>query len=139
MLTVLSAPTAESTAVLWQPIPVAAQPAEETAVCLAVSTVAWIARPPVWQDAQAVVVSLADQLPAIVEVDAVLLWQFRHTLAFVVLAEVDERVLGVQAAVAAPRRGRRHTRSTAKVAIAWTVLLGACLAASAAWAWVVPV
>ena len=93
-------------------MPVAAQPADEAAVCLTVSTVAWIARPPVWQDAQALVVSLSAQLPVIVEVDAALLWQFRHALAFVVLAEVASECSASRPPRPLQRRGRRHTQWT---------------------------
>ena len=138
MLAVLSAPTAESTAVLWQPTPVAAQPAEEAAVCLAVSTVAWIARPPVWQDAQAVVGVLGRPVAGdrggrrcvVVAVQA-------HVGGVGGLGRGRERVLGVQAARLTTWQASHAV--AAKVADAWAVLVGACLAASAAWAGVVPV
>ncbi len=127
----------------WQPAPVLAQPVLVLVWVVSTEPV-WIARAPVWHVEQALVVSLADQLPWIAaEVSTglmLLLWQFRHVLALVVLAEVASAcsVVSDEPEVRMSWHAP-HAVDANVVALACVEAVGWCLAASAAWACVVAV
>ena len=103
-MTVLAAvavvPTELKSALLWQPIPVDAQPVFAAVLCAAEFASVWIASAPVWHAEHADVESFALQLLLTAVVAAALLWQFRHTFVpFVLFTEVLSECSSVRLAL----------------------------------------
>ena len=140
VLTVVAAPTCDRSLELWQPGPELEQPALGTSACAVELASAWMASVPVWQAAQALVVSLADQLLVIAVVDAELLWQLRQLLALPVLADVASACSAVSDEPEVRMSWQApHAVDANVVALACVEAVGWCLAASVAWACVVAV